>query len=424
MSATSTSARNGGDAAPFGDVFTGPAGRSLLPGGYGRGTFAIAPRTPMAVSGSGCRVRDDSGRELIDLHNNFTAMLHGYGHPQIVEAACEAMRNGSSFGLPTMYEVDHAAHMLDRLRYVDQIRYANSGTEAVMLAVRLARAVTGRDKVVMVHMAYHGQSDVALTTGGAPARRGIPDGVLRDTIEIAVNDEQALAEVFAAHPGRIAAVIVDPMPNRAGLIKVTPEFYRAARTQCDDHGTVLISDEVIALRLGYEGAAVRSGVTPDLVTMGKIIGGGTPVGAVAGTFELMNALNPLEGGLEHAGTFTGNPVTMAAGLVSMQLYTRQEVERLNALGARLRARLEASVQALGWEVRGDGSLVRLYPKEGSAVAVKAAQNALWWESYDRGVLLGQNVSGALSTPMDQTVVDDVAERLVDAVAGTGVPESR
>ncbi|MGV0807992.1 aspartate aminotransferase family protein [Mycolicibacterium setense] len=342
---------------------------------------------------------------------------HGNAHPAIVEAAQRAMRDGMAFGLPNMLEIDHARVILDRLGYVDQIRYTNSGTEALMLAVRLARAATGRDVVIFMRRAYHGHSDVALVPGGAHSRRGVPDGVTRDAVEVAPNDTQALAAAFDAHRGRIAAVIIDPLPNRAGLVAIDLSCWQAARKLCDETGALLVSDEVISLRLAYQGAAMALGIVPDLITMGKIIGGGTPVGAVAGTADHMAILDPLRrDGLKHGGTFSGNPLTMAAGIASMRLFTAAEVDRLNALGHRLRCRLAAGVEDYGWEVRGAGSLFRPYPRDTTPERTRAAHEALWWAAYDTGVLLTQGCQGALSTPMDDTIVDEIAECLVAAVA--------
>lgn len=403
---------------PFSEIFKGASGHSLLPGGFGRSTFALAPRTPMAVRGAGYHVCDEAGRQLIDLNNNFTAHVHGNAHPDIVAAGYKAMCNGSAFGMPNMLEIDHAQLLLERLPYVDQVRYTCSGTEAVMLALRVARATTRRDKVVFVRHAYHGHSDAALATGGPHTRRGVPDGVTSDIIDVAINDSQALTDVFDRHPAQIAAVVIDPMPNRAGLVEVGEPFWKAARMLCTETDTVLVSDEVIALRLGYEGAAMALGVAPDVIVMGEIIGGGMPVGAVAGIEKVMSVLDPLRGGLEHAGTFSANPVTMAAGIVALQLLPQFEVDRLNALGGRLRSALARGVDDHGWDVRGGGSLVCPYPREVSRDEARTAHAALWWEAYDRGVLLTQTGLGSLSTPMNDALVDDIADRLIDAVAAT------
>lgn len=404
------------DDRPFREVYVGPSGKSLLPGGFGRTMFVVGPRSPMAVRGYGCYVVDDAGRELIDFNNNFTSQIHGYAHPAVVEAGQKALANGTSFGLPNMHEIDHARMMVERLPYVEQIRYNNSGTEAVMLAVRVARAYTGRDKIVFVANSYHGHSEVALVPGGPKARRGVPAGVIADIIEVGINDLDTLSKVFEDNKNQIAAVVLDVLPNRAGLIALSFEFLNLARQLTTENGALLISDEVIALRQCYQGALFGLGVTPDLMAMGKIIGAGTPVGAVAGPEEFMSQLDGLNGGLEHGGTTAANPVTMATGLVTMQLFTADEVDRLNTLGGRIRTKLTAGIDQQAWEVRGDGSLFRIFRRGVDGVANRNAQIAVWAAAMERGVSLGQNTMGALSTPMNEAIIDDSAERIIDAVA--------
>ncbi|MGO4807884.1 aspartate aminotransferase family protein [Arthrobacter sp. 2MCAF15] len=399
----------------FAETFTGSRGQSLLPGGFGRSTFALARRMPMAVQGYGCWVRDDNGRELIDLNNNFTALIHGHAHPQITVAGQRALSDGASFGLPNMHEIHHARLILERTFYLEQVRYCNSGTEAVMLAVRLARAVTGRNKVVFVRSAYHGTADLALVPGGHKSRRGIPEGVVQDSIEVAINDVRGLDKVFEARGKQIAAVVIDPMPNRAGLIAATPEFLDMARRRCNDTGALLVSDEVIGIRQAYSGVMHANGVDPDLLITGKIIGGGLPIGAVLGRTEIMENLSPLSPqGLEHGGTFSANPVSMATGVEALRLFSEAEVGRLNQMGEKMRGELRAKLDGCGWEVRGGGSLLRLFPQSAEALVAKDMQISLWWESYDRGLLLMQNGLASLSTPMDERIAADVVDRLVDA----------
>ncbi|WP_193241879.1 aspartate aminotransferase family protein [Streptomyces phaeolivaceus] len=403
----------------FAETFTGPGRRSLLPGGFGRSTFAIAPRVPMVMKGSGHWIFDEDGRRLIDLNNNFTALIHGHAHPEVTEAARQALADGASFGLPTAHELAHASTMLDRIRYMDQIRYCNSGSEAVMLAVRVARAVTGRDQVVFVRSAYHGTSDVALAPGGERSRRGVPEGVLRDTHDVGMNDLVGLRDVFAGHGRNISSLVLDPMPNRVGLVAATTEFLTEARRLCDEAGALLVADEVIALRQAYAGAVCAAGVVPDLLTVGKIIGGGLPIGAVLGREETMSRLDPFSPtGLEHGGTFSGNPVSMAAGAVGMRLFPRSEVDRLNGLGDLVRSSLAERLPVHGCEVRGSGSLLRVFPSEPGALGGKTFHTTLWWEAYERGLLLTQNGLACLSTPMDEDVAHDIVDRLADAVAVT------
>lgn len=393
----------------FRDTFTGFSGHPLLPGGFARSALAVAPRTPMAVRGAGCHLRDEAGRTVIDAHNTFAAMIHGHAHPVVEEAATRAMRDGMAFGLPTMYEVDHARLMLERLRYADQISYTSSGSEAVMLAVRLARAATGRTKIVMLHGARHGHCDVALVPGGPPRNGGVPDGVAADVLSVAPGDTDELITMFDRFGPQIAAVLIDPL--RGGPETLSRAFWAAARTASAEAGALLISDEVVALRTAYHGAAMDAGVAPDLIVMGGLIGGGSPVGAVAGGAEWLSLLDPTQNGLPHGGTFSANPVTMATGLACMRLFSSTEIDRLNQLGDRLRAALRPAAERQGWRVTGAGSLFGLDP--GPA---EDARTALWWAAYDNGVLLTPDGQGSLSTPMTEAVVDELADRLSGALA--------
>jgi glutamate-1-semialdehyde 2,1-aminomutase len=393
----------------------GPRGHLLLPGGIGRSTLSVGEATPHVVRGSGHRLWDDSGRELIDANNNFTVSVHGHAHPEIVEAAERALRDGASFGLPNLYEWDHAELILERFPALDQVRYTNSGTEAVMTALRVARAGTGRDAVVVVQDGYHGTSDVALCASGDRYTRGVPRGVIDDVTVVPLNDTDRLREAVESDPGRYAAVLIDLLPNRAGLVSLSPEFVHLARDLTTEHGIVLIVDEVISLRLGPRGLSGEYGIDPDLATVGKIIGGGFPVGAVIGREELMRALAvTVPNYLEHGGTFSGNPVSMAAGTVSLRLLTEDAIARLNRLGDEARRAVHARVADAGWEVRGRGSLFRPFPA-GATHFDGELRKRLWWAAYDRGLLLTQANCVALSTPMTDEVVADLAERLADAV---------
>jgi glutamate-1-semialdehyde 2,1-aminomutase len=393
----------------------GPRGHLLLPGGIGRSTLSVGEATPHVLRGEGYRVWDDGGRELIDANNNFTVSVHGHAQPEIVEAAERALRDGASFGLPNLYEWDHAELMLERFPTLDQVRYTNSGTEAVMTALRVARASTGRDAVIVVQDGYHGTSDVALCASGDRYTRGVPRGVIDDVTVVPLNDTERLREAIERDPGRYAAVLIDLLPNRAGLISLTPEFVLLARDLTAEHDIVLIVDEVISLRLGPRGLSGVYGISPDLATVGKIIGGGFPVGAVIGREELMRALAvTVPNYLEHGGTFSGNPVSMAAGTVSLRLLTDDAIARLNRLGEEARRVLHDRVAEVGWEVRGHGSLFRPFPA-GATHFDGELRKRLWWAAYDRGLLLTQANCVALSTPMTDDVVADLTERLADAV---------
>jgi glutamate-1-semialdehyde 2,1-aminomutase len=393
----------------------GPRGYPLLPGGYGRSTYYTGAPSPYAVRGEGCRVRDDRDRELIDANNNFTSLIHGNAHPDITEAATNALSSGASWGIPNLYEWELADLLLSRLPELDQVRFTNSGTEAVMAAIRIARAGTGRDRVIVTRGGYHGTSDIALVPGGPAYTRGVPQGVIDDVTSVPLNDSEHLRQSIEAAPDSYAAIILDLLPNRAGLLRISDEFVTTARELATRYGIVLIIDEVISLRLGTHGLSGEYGVSPDLLTTGKTIGGGFPVGAVVGLGALMSEVDPTRpGSLPHGGTFSGNPVSMAAGAAALRLYSESEVQRLNSLGDAARESVTARVAPVGWEVRGRGSLLRAVPA-GSGKVDQGTQHRLWWESYHRGLLGSPANLLSLSTPMDRAVVDDIADRLADAV---------
>lgn len=389
----------------------------VLPGGYGRATFLVGTGSPYAVRGEGCRVWDDTGRVLLDLNNNFTTLIHGHGDPATVAAATEATARGCSFGLPNEHELRHAETLLERLPHADLVRYANSGTEAVMLALRLARAHTGRSRTILIRRAYHGTSDAVLPAGDARSLRGVPPAVADETTVLPLNDVAALEQAIEREGARVAAVAIDLLANRGGLVAAEPAYVEALAGHCRAHGIVLIVDEVISFRLGWAGRAAAYGVAPDLVVLGKLIGGGFPVGAVAGRAELMEELDPARpDGLEHGGTFSGNPVTMAAGVAALERWDRPAIERLNALGETMRATLAGRVAPLGWELRGAGSLLRPWPSAAPAAAHGELQRALWWAAYGRGVLLNPTGLAALSTALDDEAVAQATQALAAAIA--------
>jgi glutamate-1-semialdehyde 2,1-aminomutase len=390
-----------------------PRGLPVLSGGYGRDAYHVGATPPYVVRGEGWRLWDDRGRELIDANGNFTTLIHGNAHPEIVEAAERALRDGASWGIPNDREWQLAERLIARMPALGQVRFTNSGTEAVMSAIRIARGATGRDGIIMTKDGYHGSSDVALTTSGPI--RGVPASVAESVELVPVGDIVALRAAFAAAPERFAAIVLDLLPNKAGLVAVPQEFVDEARRLATEHGTLLIIDEVISLRLGVHGLSGAYGVEPDLLTAGKVIGGGLPIGAVLGTDEAMASLDPRRSDvISLSGTFSGNPVSTAAGDAALRLLTEEAIGRVNVLGDGLRVQMSAALEPLGWEARGRGSLVRAFPAAARKVD-PALQHRLWWAAYERGVALSSANLVALSTPMDENVVTDLGERLIDAV---------
>ena len=414
----------------------------VLPGGNTRTTVYMAPRPPYADSGDGCWITDVDGDRRLDCLNNYTALIHGHAHPAIVAAATERLQRGTSFPLPTPEEIDLAAIIVERLPSADRVRFMNSGSEAVMMAIKGARAFTGRPKIAKFEGAYHGSYDYAEVSLGstpetwgrleAPAStaysRGTPQGVLDDVVVLPFNHTEQTVARIDREAKTLAAVLVDPLPNRVGLMPARRDFLVALRDVTRAHGIVLIFDEVISFRVGYRGAQGAFGVTPDLTTLGKIIGGGFPVGAVAGRAEVMSVFDPTPTGgpaAPHGGTFNANPVTMAAGVAAMNLLDQRAYDRLDDLGAKLRASLSDCFKRSGLPgaVTGMGSLFRLHMTERDLVDYRTARPTpeesarlkdLITTLMTHGVLMSTTGLGCLSTPM----ADAELESLIETFAAT------
>lgn len=396
-----------------------PPMSELLPGGYTRSALVVGQRSPRIASGIGCKVFDQAGRELIDMNNDFSALINGNAHPELVAEVRDALEGGSAFGAPTEWEGHHAEILLKRLETCDQVRYTTSGSEAVMTAVRLARDFTGREKIIAIRNAYHGFADSVIGAGGSNAQRGIPRGLLEQLVLIDHDDIAALTRSFERNPSGIAAVLLDLMPNRAGLIELSDDFIATARRLCDESGALLIDDEVINFRDGVNGVAANRGLKPDLVVLGKMIGGGQPAGAVAGPAEIMEHFDPFSpvGGLEHGGTFAATPQMLRAGARCLQLFDDEAAATLNELGALARERLGIAIEPHGWEVRGRGSLLRPFPRGASGSEAKERQRQLFWAAYEAGVLVMPTGLMALSTPMTEEIVKEAVDRVALSIAG-------
>lgn len=389
----------------------------VLPGGYGRASYWVGDRAPRLVRGEGFLVVDEDGRRLIDANNNFATLVLGHADPRVIAALSATASSGTCYGLPNHLEEQLAAEIVDRLTHAEQVRFTNSGTEAVMTALRLARAVTGRSAVLGIAGSYHGSSDVALAIGGARLS-GVPESVRHDVVTIPVNDVEALRHAMAVHGSTLAAVLIDLLPNYAGLVPADAVFMAEVRRLCDEHGVMMIIDEVISFRLARGGQQSTYPVLPDLTVLGKAIGGGLPIGAVAGNEQVMRDLNPLVAqSIESSGTFTGNPMSMAAGLACLSTFDEAEIARINELGSRL---LDQIVPGLpeGWSARGAGSLVRmLVPDSGDP---RGVATAFWWALYDRGVISTPSGLMSLSTPMTGETIDTIAGAVIEAARHVAV----
>jgi glutamate-1-semialdehyde 2,1-aminomutase len=371
---------------------------SSLPGGNTRTTVFVPPHPPYAVRGEGYTVHDADGHSVIDLQANMSALVHGHAHPRITQAIADAAAHGTAFGLPTESELALSEHLSTRMPALERVRFANSGTEAVMAALRLARAHADKPAILRFEGCYHGAYD-----GVLKSPRGVPPGLQSDQVLAPWGDVGAFTEALTRNADRVAAVLVDLMPNRAGLVPATDEFAHALRALTEELGVILIVDEVITFRLEHGGLHSAYGFAPDLVTLGKAIGGGLPVGAFGGRADVMRLYDPREpDALEHGGTFTAAPVVMRAGLASVELLDAGEVARINRLGDDLRAGLKA----LGLQVNGRGSLMRVLHDD---------PDDLWWRLYRAGVLIGHNGLACVSTPMDEAAVAEVVARVGTAL---------
>ena len=367
----------------------------VMPGGNTRSTVHVPPHPPYAASGQGAVVVDENGHSVIDCNNNYTSMIHGHANAEILDAAFGAARQGTAFGLPTRYEVDMAECLAERTG-IQQWRFCNSGTEAVLMMLRAARAYTGRDLIIRFEGSYHGTGD-EVSDQRSP---GLPASSRQSVIVLPQGDLQALTDTMIRVGDKTAAILIDLMPNRAGLRPAEPEFVNELRKLADQHGALLAVDEVISLRLHWGGFHKHYGVEPDLISAGKIIGGGFPAGAIGGSSEILKSFRPGGGrSVMWGGTFTANPVTMAAGLTSMQLYDEASVVALNAAGDRLRAQL----QSAGLPVNGMGSLLRIQTSD---------MQSLWWKLYNQGVLAGTNGLLALSTAMSEEHISRIRSAII------------
>ena len=304
------------------------AAQLVMPGGVNspvRACRAVGTYPRFLSEGKGSRVTDVDGNEYIDLICSWGPLILGHCHQAVEEAVLEAVRHGLSFGAPTEIEVK-MAELVTKMTGTEMVRMVNSGTEAVMSALRLARGATGRSKIIKFAGCYHGHSDSMLVkagsgalTGGAPDSAGVPAEMAADTLTARYNDAASVRSLLEANPGQVAAVIVEPVAANMGVVPPQPGFLEALRGLCDAYGALLIFDEVITgFRLSAGGAQRHYGVHADLVTYGKIIGGGMPVGAYAGSRKLMEQVSPL-GAVYQAGTLSGNPVAMAAGLAQLEI---------------------------------------------------------------------------------------------------------
>ncbi|MDX2081824.1 MAG: glutamate-1-semialdehyde 2,1-aminomutase [Terrimicrobiaceae bacterium] len=412
------------------------AARERIPGGVNspvRAFRGVGGEPFFVESAAGCRLRTVDGRELIDFVGTWGPAILGHAPAVVIEAVRAAAGRGLSFGTPQPLEVDMARTICRMVPSIEKVRMVNSGTEATMSCIRLARGFTGREKILKFEGCYHGHVDSLLVkagsgalTHGHPDSAGIPGALAALTITIPFNDPDALAAAFRANPHELAAVILEPVPANAGLYLPEPGFLDDLRRLCSEHGTVLIFDEVMTgFRLAPGGAQQIYGITPDLTALGKVIGGGLPVGAFGGRAEIMDQLSP-DGPVYQAGTLSGNPLALAAGLA--QLAELERVggwRRLEEIGAQLESNTRPLAARHGLTFQRIGSMFCLYFHPGpvrrlsDAMASDRAKFARFFHfCLDRGVYFApsQFEAGFLSLAHQPADLDRVGEVVEEALS--------
>jgi glutamate-1-semialdehyde 2,1-aminomutase len=413
--------------------------RKVMPGGCSRNTVLRKPHPLYVEKGIGCTVTDVEGVIRIDYANNMASLIHGHAHPAVVEAVSAQLQKGTAFTLATEVEIEFAEHMCSRNAGFENIRFVNSGTEAVMGCLKAARAYTGRPKIAKVEGAYHGLYDYAEVSQTAnpsnwgdahnpasvPVAHGTPESALRDVIIIPFNQPEQALEILNRHRDELACALLDLMPHRVGLVPASQEFVRAVYDWTRENNALMVCDEVISFRSNYGGAQEWYDVQPDLTAMGKMIGGGFPVGALAGRQDVMSVMDPLADKVlfPHSGTFSANPVTMTAGLVSMALFDETAVAYLNRLADSARTSISEAIRVADIPacVTGGGSMFRVHMKGEIPTTYRAAYmtakeskiiQVLLDHLFDNGIIMINTCSGSLSTAMTDKEIEILTETLL------------
>lgn len=411
----------------------------VMPGGISRNVVFRKPHPFYVAEASGAYVTDIYGVKRVDFANNIASLIHGHAHPRIVEAVCAQIRKGTAFTIGTEVEIEHAQLLCDRVPGFDKIRFMNSGTEAVMAMIKAARAFTGKPKIAKAEGGYHGSYDTAeVSQSASPATwgdinqpnsvahvKGTPQAVLDNVVIYPYNDIERTISILDKHAGDIACVIIDPVPHRIGMVQATPAFVEALYNWTRQHDALLCFDEVICFRAAYEGAQSAYSVKPDLTSLGKIIGGGFPVGAFAGRKDIMDILDP--GGSDFrfalSGTFSANPVSMTAGKVAMEMFDREAVRKINELSqVAIRQIYEAGKMAgIPLSITGKGSMFKVHFRETPPktyrdcyedARLKSIMNLFLESMYAEGVIMINSCSCVLSTVITQAEIDLLSEAML------------
>jgi len=410
-----------------------------LPGGETRSSTWYAPYPTYMAAGEGAWLRDCDGHRYVDFLNNYTSLIHGHAQPAIVEEAADQLTRGTVFGSASEPQVALAKLLIERIASIEKLRFTNSGSEATMMMMRAARAFTDRDIIVKMDGGYHGSHDFVevnvsadLASTAQPAtrieERGVPEAVLNAVMVAPFNDLSAMGALLSEHHQRIAGIIIEPMPNAGGMVPPAPGYLRGLRELADRFDVLLLFDEIVTLRLSSGGLQEAEDVIPDMTALAKIIGGGFPVGAFGGRADIMSQFDP--GGaslLSHSGTFNGNNITMTGGLAAMKHLDQGAIDRINGLGERLGAGINALFASLGIRAQclGYGSLQQIQWTDAPLVTLKDAARAgqgidglrklLHLELLNRGVYTSNRGMFCISTPMGSAEIDFALDALAEAL---------
>ena len=411
----------------------------VLTGGVSRNTIFRDPHPYYVAKAMGSYVTDIEGVERIDFANNMASLIHGHSHPAIVEAVIDQLQRGTAFTMGTEAEVNFAELMIERSDSFERMRFVNSGTEAVMTMIKTSRVYTNKSKIAKAEGAYHGTYDYAeVSQTSNPSNwgsidkpnvnrvvEGTPQGVLKDMVIFPFNDIERTINILDQHADDIACVLIDPVPHRVGLFPATNEFIKAVYNWTRKNNSLMVFDEVVTFRVKYGGKQDSYSVKPDLTAMGKIIGGGFPIGALAGRSDIMEVLDPSGKILRHphSGTFSANPISTTAGRVAMELFDREAVLKLNALTKTAIQQIEEAIKIadVPVSITGAGSMFRLHMQANKPTSYREAfhtqnKKALINELLDY-LFLEENImminTGAcmFSTTLTQKEVDRLSEGL-------------
>ena len=392
--------------------------RRYLPGGDSRSTLFYPPYPAVLDRGEGCRVVDLDGNRLLDFTGNHSVLIHGYLATAVMDAIRRQLEKGTCFPGPTDPQLELARHLVERIASLERVRFTNSGTEAVMMALRAARAFTGRRLVAKLEGGFHGTSEDVM---GA-ARPGL--------VLLPAGDAKTAADILEQRAEEIAALLIEPVQGAAGMLPMDAAFLRAMRETTRQVGILLLFDEVVSLRVAYGGAEEHYGIAPDMTCLGKLIGGGLPLGAFGGREEIMALFDPSRGppAIPHPGSYNANPVSLAAGLATLELLTRDAIAQLNRRGERLRAELKRELDQarVPAAITGLGSLFGIHLTDRPVRTVRDAasgdaglRHRVFLGLYNEGILLDPRGVGTLSTAIGDPEIERFLEALRTVLSRLG-----